>query len=397
MAQDDDAQRVQLEGRAELLEATRLRYRALVAMLGALRWRARLRKDARLVREVARVQPEVDAALEVVAHKAAAAGWSASSEVLRCEREVRALRERIDALVARRLGDDVVDAPLGERLAHLEERLLTAPRVVLPGQRWAAALEVLPDELPDLPTAQRTAFVLEGCFSRPLVAGAKLPFTRAELDAAERAWDEGTAALEALWRRVGAVDRLGTLRRYLEGRARRLPLHRPRNGPETLLFAEFWRGVTAARLDELVATRLSPLSCREGERFLLARWLLAREVDPDARLAAVGLSDGRAGLFELALELSVLPVDRARTSAAWRRVLGRAQRADQAKGDESWAALQDQLRLLLRIVAGPVPGRALPPLERAAGRRAPSPPPTPEPDTLAGLVQALRDRTEEGR
>ena len=391
---DEKAYRVRLEGRAELLEATRLRYRALVPMLQAFRWRRRLLRDARLLREVARVQDEVDEALSAVERRVRLDGWSPDAEVVRCAREVSALRAELEAAVSRRLEVSSGELGLKGRLERLEVRLLTEPRLVLPGQRMSTAVAVLPESLPELRRAHAWSGTLEHLFNRPLTAGARLPFTLEELDALASGWAAGDAAVEAVWQRLASLDAAGTLVRYLRRRARRTPLKPPANGAQQLLHAEFWRSMAAFRLTEAIDARVGPLACRDGERFHVLRWLWQRERDEEARLEArEGLDEGRAGCFELAYEVASAPVRRG--AAQWERLSSRARRADAAQGTADWEALSDQLRLLVRVLDSPTAGapRALAPVYRAEGRRPELPtPPSGEAATLEGLVSQLRDR-----
>ncbi len=83
MATHPDTLRARLEDRADLLEAARLRYRALRGMLNAFFWRDRLRANLELLREVALAQPEVDATLAAVGRRAAAEGWPRDSAPLK--------------------------------------------------------------------------------------------------------------------------------------------------------------------------------------------------------------------------------------------------------------------------------------------------------------------------
>ena len=381
MSETDDAHRTRLEGRAELLEATLLRYRALKHVLGAVRWRARVRAQATLLREVARTQPRVDEALAAVARKAAAEGWSPRDDVVRCAREVSALRDTLARLARRRLGPRAAAAPLGEQLEALERAAVVAPRLVLPGQRWPTAIEVLPASLPELEAAARFGALLEGLFKRPLPPAGRLGFQEGELEALEAAWPAGEAALEAAWARVRQVDAAGTLQRYLRRRARRMPLHPPRNGAEQLLFTEFWAQVAQARLAEALEARVSPVVPQDAERFALLRWLWRHERDGAARLEAPEVPDARAGLLELAHALLHLAPGARWSAATWQRLRTYAARADRGPPDEDAARLRDNLRLFLRVLAR----------GRAGGWA------EPDPATLVGLVDALQQRLEAAR
>jgi hypothetical protein len=366
-------------------------------MLKAFSWRRRVRRDVRLLAEVVWVQDEVDEALSAVDKRVRVEGWPSGSEVVRCAREVAELRAELDAAVSKRLRSASSDAGLKARLTQLETFVVTEPRLILPGQRWSTALSVLPPAMPELQRATAWGLSLEQMFNRSLTAGARLPFSLEELDAFTAAWPPGNEAVEAVWKKLIALDVAGTLVRYLRRRARRTPLKPPANGPEMLLHVEFWRGVAQFRLAEAVTARVGPLSCRDGERFHVLRWLWQRERDVAARLDAVnGLSDGRAGLFELSFEVAANRPG-ARAEPQWERLVAFARRADAARGDADWDVVSDQLRLLLRVLESPTRGatRALPPLYRAEGMT-PPPPPSPSPgdgSALEALVAALRDRS----
>ncbi|MHB8876951.1 MAG: hypothetical protein ACYC8T_24915, partial [Myxococcaceae bacterium] len=192
-ADADDGYRLRLEGRAELLEAARLRYRALLTMLRALRWRARLRKNAALLRETAGAQGAVDEALESATRRAKAERWPARASMSRCLVEVAKLRAALSKVAARRLGG--AEPSLGAALSRLEALALAGPRKVRPGQRWAIALEVLPSSLPALRRCASFGARLEQLFGRPAGEGDTLPFDAAEAQALSSDWVEGEAAL----------------------------------------------------------------------------------------------------------------------------------------------------------------------------------------------------------
>src|SRR3954468_13139568 len=102
-APSPDALRTRLEDSAELLEATRVRYRALRLMLRGFLWKDRLRRNGELLRQVAQAQPEVEEALARAVGRAEAEGWSREAPLTRCLREVEELREELLELSARRL------------------------------------------------------------------------------------------------------------------------------------------------------------------------------------------------------------------------------------------------------------------------------------------------------
>lgn len=369
---DDDASvRIRLEGRAELLEATLLRYRVLVTALKSWRWKARLRTNAELVQEVARVQDDVDEALALVERRRAAEGWPSTQPVVACWARVVAQREELVQLIGRRLAQPLDAQALKPGIEALETQVLTAPRLVLPGRRWATAVEVLPRNVPELQRAVMFGRRAERLFGRPADGPARLPMSLEELDEFIAGFSDGVASLEAVWQRLVRIDATGAMVRFLRRRARRMVTSPPRLGPELLLYAEFWRSVAVARMDQVLNDRLAPMGWSEAERFPLLRWLWSREHNLPAR---PGLTDeSREALFELAAALGELPrvVDRAPL------VLGGlipvARQADRLRGTEDWRRLHDQLRVLVRVA-------------RARGDRAPM-----REDTLEDLLRALRD------
>ncbi len=351
MATHPDTLRARLEDRADLLEATRLRYRALRRLLNAFFWRDRVRANLELLREVALAQPEVDVTLAAVARRAAAEGWPRQLAPVKLMEEVKHLREEVAHAVGRRLAPGAPPDSLGAALLRLEEEVLnTGP--LLGRRAWARAVEVLPRNLPELRAACAAAEVFERIFKRPTPEGA-LPFNAAEAEELCRALPLAEVALRALWERLDHFDESGRVRAFLQRRVRRAPVRAPRSGPELLLHAAFWHDVARARLGELLEARLSPMEAREAEVPELLVWLAASEASPDARLAAGGaFGEGRAGLFELAAELARLsrarPVGVWNEEAAWARLGSAAFRARSESGPDV-ERLREALHLFLRL------------------------------------------------
>jgi hypothetical protein len=369
---DDAARRVRLEGRAELLEATRLRYRALVNALKAFTWKSRVRANAALVQELARVQDSVDAALEHVHRRARIEGWPPACEVLRCQHEVEALRAELLRLLSRRLDQPLPDTAMRPGLEALETQVVTAPRLVLPHQRWSTAIEVLPSNVPELQHAFLFGRKAEQLFGRPQSGPARLPMSLDELDDFLEQWSDGVASLEAVWARLVRIDATGAMVRYLRKRSRRALTTPLRSGPELLLFAEFWRQMAVFRMDAVLNERLSPVQWREDERFGLVRWLWHREHNVPTPLK-LG-NEPREALFELACALTELPKTVERAPLVMGGLIPVARQADRLRGGEDWRRVHDELRLLVRVVWAPRRGRA------------------PEAqETLEDLVRALRD------
>lgn len=394
MGIDDASLRVRLEGRAELLEATRLRYRALVGALKGLRWKDKLRRNREVLREVARAQPEVDEALAAALRRAQAEAWPTDAPLVACLHEVAALRDELRRLVDKRHEDATPRQELGPRLLALEERVLFAPRLVLPGQRWGLARELLTPALsPEVTRAHDFGASLEHVFSRPLEPAHLLPFQLLEWDDLAAQWPRGELALDTALGRLSKVDPTGATRRAVERRARHVAKAQHASGLQQVLHAQFWRVTALARIDALLAARVTPAIARPGERFGLVRYLLRRERDAGARLADEGLRAPRAALLELAHELSGLPHERAPSIGGWDGLLERAALADAAPDDADWPKLREALRLLVRVVSAP--GRSLPPVYRSLERQKPvQRAATPDADTLAGALRALRERSD---
>ncbi len=389
MATHPDILRARLEDRADLLEASRLRYRALRGLLNAFFWRDRLRANLELLREVALAQPEVDATLAAVSRRAAAEGWSRDLAPVKLLEDVRHLREEVAHAVERRLAPGPPQEALGQALLRLEEVVLaTGP--LLGRRAWARAVEVLPRNLPELRAACAAAEVFERVFKRPTPEGA-LPFNAAEAGELCRALPLAELALRALWERLDRFDESGRVRAFLQRRVRRAPVRAPRSGPELMLHAAFWQDVARVRLGELLEKRLSPVVAREAEMPELLVWLAASEVSPEARLAAgEAISEGRAGLFEVAAELARLsqarPTGVWNEELAWTRLWTAALRAKDETGPDV-ERVREALYLFIRLR-----GQARTPARLFSPARAKLPTREVGADVkdLPGLVQAAR-------
>ncbi|NVJ06559.1 hypothetical protein HUW63_15095 [Myxococcus sp. AM001] len=423
MATHPDNLRARLEDRADLLEATRLRYRALRGLLASFFWKERVRAQFELLLEVARTQPEVDATLAALKRRAAAEGWPASAAPMKLMREVERLREDVQRVAFKRLPAPGRPATLGEALLKLEETVLEAGPL-LGRHIWARAVELLPRNLPELRAACAAAEVFEHVFKRPAPDGG-LPFTVKEAEALQRALPLAETALAALWQRLEHFDTRGQVKRFLLARVSRAPRRVPRSGPELLLHAAFWRGVAWARLRAVLAERLAPVVPADAEVPALLAWLAAREgrgaeprtggpgpsasevpgsqpptralwgddsrmgwsvghasagrpeglggagveVAEEVRLPACeAFGEGRAGLFELAAQLALLsrerPVGTWNEETAWARLWNAAQRARGEQGEDV-ERLRDALRLFILLRGqGQTPARLFSP-ERA--------------------------------
>ncbi|MCY1040646.1 hypothetical protein OV208_04870 [Corallococcus sp. bb12-1] len=352
MATRPDDLRARLEDRADLLEATRLRYRALKGILESFFWKDRLRNHFELLREVAAVQPEVDAALQAVKRRSEAEGWPRDTDPVKLMLDVFRLREAVDRAARRRLSaKDGGPDTLGEALLLLENEVLDAGPL-LGGRVWAQAVELLPRNLPELRAACAAGEVFERVFKRPVSEGAQ-SFTEDEARELARALPLGAASLVALWERLERYDTRGGIRDFLQRRMRRAPMRVPRSGPELLLHAAFWHDVARVRVRAALEAELTPVVPRESELSALLSWRAERTARPELRLeSGDAFTEGRAGVLEAAAALADL--SRARPSGAWSeetawaRLERAAHRARREEGPEV-EALRDALRLFVLL------------------------------------------------
>jgi hypothetical protein len=330
-----DAQlRRALEDSLPLLEATRLRYRALRNILRAWLWHGRFRRNGDLVREVIRSQPEVDTALDRALDRARTERWP-RVRVTRLLEEVADLREELERLTAWRL--DAEPGPLAARLSALETAVVRAAYAgKAPRRRRAAAREMLPADLPALGAAAEASRPLEALAKSPSSAppgGAEALRLAGALEATQRHLDEA-------WERVAQTDPGGTVLRYLERRSRRLPLRPQRDGPDALMRATFWLRTSRARLRQALNSALPGIEMSDAELPSIVSWLWGE------RPLESGWSAGRLAALELSQALAFARADPA--SAArwppeeWERLRAAAGRA---AADASAAALRAELYL----------------------------------------------------
>jgi hypothetical protein len=382
----DDDLRIRLEGGAELLDATLVRYRALVHALASFRWKEKVRRLGDVLREAARVQRRVDDVLALVQRRAQAEAWP-EGPVLLTAHDVRALRSSLRDLVERRLDGDATHL-LDEDFLELELRAFSSPRLVLPGQRWATACEVLPASLDELGPVRALWLALERAFGPPG------DVTPERWTGVEAAWTAATPALARLWLRVERIDVTGGVGRSLRRRARLAPrftAEQAATGPAALVTAEYWRAQATARIAHHVTALLAPARPREVELWPLFSWLVARAADPALSLAHAVLSPARAALLELALSLSGGAPGRAQHPFVRLREL--ASTADLDRADEDWRRLREALVLLVRVASASA--KWLPPVHRDPAQ---AQPPRPDDDApLLDLVQALESRLTQNK
>jgi hypothetical protein len=352
-----DTYRLRLEGRAELLEAGRRRYQALLEALRARRWEEQLRERLVTLREVAASQAQVDAALTMALRRAGTEGWPAHTPTVRLLHEVQALRDLLLRTAVERLGaaGHLPDAGDGAGLMRaLEDHVRSTPREVAPGQRYAVATEALPEDL--LPLRDAVAFGerLRSLFAQPFDPARPLPFKPEELEALRQRWPEGTAALSTCWARLDRVDPSGGVVGEVRKLAKREPHHAPRSGPEQLARAGYWFETAGWRLEGLVRERLALLPPRSEERLEVAFWLCERGgARPEARLrASATVGETRAGLLELAHELwealhAVLPEAERWPEHRWERMLEAARRAGPVVSSAEASGIRNALRTFI--------------------------------------------------
>ena len=352
MATRPDDLRARLEDRADLLEATRLRYRALKGVLESFFWKDRMRNHFELLREVAAVQPEVDATLAALKRRSEAEAWPRDAAPVKLMLEVSRLREAVDRAARRRLSSgDAAPVTLGEALLRLEVEVLDAGPL-LGGRVWAQAVELLPRNLPELRAACAAGEVFERVFKRPVSEGASA-FSEDEARELARALPLGAASLVALWERLERYDSRGRVKDFLQRRMRRAPMRVPRSGPELLLHAAFWHDVARVRVRAVLEAELAPVVPREVELPALLSWHAARRSQPELRLECGDtFTEGRAGLVEAAAALAALSHERPRGAwseeTAWARLEQAAHRARTEEGPEV-EALRDALRLFVLL------------------------------------------------
>ncbi|QSQ27521.1 hypothetical protein JY651_22545 [Pyxidicoccus parkwayensis] len=378
----DDIYRVRLEGRAELLEAVRPRFRELLDMLRAPHWEERVRGKLELLRESGPVLERVDVALTQALRRAGVEGWPERSPTLRLLHEVKGLRDTFLRTASERLASTgPASGGITAWLKALEEHARCAPREVAPSRREAMALEVLPDDLPVLKDVAELGALLQRNFSQPFDPARPLPFQAEDLEALRREWTEGPLALATCWARLTRADLRAVVVSELRKRAAWEPRHAPRTGPEKLVHAEYWFQTARTVLEGLVRERLSLVPPTPFEWTEVVFWLCERDRNEEARLETGDhVTESRAGLLGLAHELweplrGATPEERPWPVRRWERMQEYARRAEPEARGPAGLRVREALRTLI--------------LERSLG--------TPrvrgwrEPDTLEAWVRYARE------
>lgn len=323
MRSEADIQRVCLEGRYELLEATRARYAELTLLLrkgtaeeidGALRT---LLADERAVSE----------AIAVVERRAEADRWTKRSAVMRCLEELQQDRRRLfralDAPWNPATGDPFVSAM--ERALELrEERRRFRPEVRL--------AQILAHHRGEAAQAERLGQVIQATqrFQAFDSAGG--------LAALEPEWIAGVTALQRLRDAVRAEPNGASLLAAFQQRVRAVSReenpHRELSG---WLRAESWGAEATQSLRMRVSASFRPVELHDEELVHAARTLRA---GPEA---APGAGLPRAALLRLAAAIGVVrskPLSPIDVPA----LLPDARRADEDRTDPDFNPMLDLIR-----------------------------------------------------
>jgi hypothetical protein len=156
--------RRQLEGRVEVVEASRERYAALELLLSGARWKRRLRGQPGAIEAVLRHESTFHEAMERIQHRAQVDGWPVQSPVLVMSRDVWMLRSRLETLVRKRLDElaPVSGAPsLVEELTRLEGLLFQA----IPLEPIAGEVRLLEGDTADVAFALRLYLSIIGALA----------------------------------------------------------------------------------------------------------------------------------------------------------------------------------------------------------------------------------------
>jgi hypothetical protein len=380
----DEELRIRLEGGAELLEAARLRFRTLVPALSGLGWKDKVRRNVEVLREVAGLQPQVDAALALVKRRASAEGWP-DGPLVRGFSETASLRAELEQRVATRLGKKL---GLVEGLVALEAAVVFAPRLVLPGSRWAVTCEVLPTTAPFVQQARAFGEQLQRLFG-PRRDDETSPVAASddELVAFERGWWAGQRALDQAFERLDTIDLTGGTRRSLVRRARRPQVTLvDGSGAAMVLHAVHWREAALAHQQRVLTAKLEPAQVQPHERLVVYLWL-ARRAKAGGRLELKPRP--RAALLELAAllrgQLGATP-----TLDGFGSLRTLATEADAAPDDPDWRRVLESLKLVMRVMAAP--DAFLPPVRRVSAPRPRAPPLATSLSTCLDVLQTQLDR-----
>ncbi len=383
----DQFSRVRLEGRAELLEATRLRYRALRGILKSLLWKERFRRNSDLVREVIASEERVEEALHYARRRLEPSLEAALKALLSDVESQRA--ELLKLAAGRKKRSAGVEAPtaLAFALSVLEEDVLRAALAgsLLPGERVATAVQLLPSSLPAVQVVARSGARLGELFQRPVPPDGKLPLSGSEADEVPLLLQAAERGLGELYQRLSSFDPSGTLVPYLMRQSRSHAVAPPSNGAEELLRTAFWVSAARGRMRELVAERLRPVEVHDHELLQVFAYVCRRSEGSRERLRLNFGRDGtetpRRALLELAHELwtglgqgrpgphrhGMVHSEPRWPEGFWDRVLQFAGEADGARSDAAYRPLCETLGLFVRIrarAAGePAPDKEAPLLE----------------------------------
>ncbi|WNG49941.1 hypothetical protein F0U60_41835 [Archangium minus] len=116
--------RRQLEGRFDALEAARKPYAELEGLLRSWKWERLLHANLELLREVTRQEPVLEELLVRLHKRAEAEAWPEEIPELRLSRELEARRQRLGALIHKRLRWPTPEGSLAEALGQLAQHVL---------------------------------------------------------------------------------------------------------------------------------------------------------------------------------------------------------------------------------------------------------------------------------
>lgn len=344
LASPTDDLRTRLEGRAEVLEATVERYRALRRDLASLLWRDRLRAEPSRLHQVVLAQPFIDEVLDVALRRMNEEQWPVSAAMTATLQEAALLRDALRALAAKRLGEPASNAPLTALLASLELELTA-------GRKDAAAL--LPLSLPAVLEVAEVGDALARLLNRPLDANAARPLPPAILARLATVLPQAETALEQIWSRVELADPSGELRADLNVRSREAPPVQVNDGVEAVLRAAFWVRYARTFLVHLLDRRAAPVEVDARLVPHVARWLAEHDTqagkgDDRLRLATTDrLGVPAAAFISLAVELNDgLPQHPA--SARWPYLLALAEDAEALAPTRAGAQLRVMLERFIR-------------------------------------------------
>lgn len=340
---DEDARRIRLEGAVEVLEVAQVRMKALSGALHSLFWRERLFHNADIATAVVRAWDEVELALEKVRALAKKEGWPSRDPLSKLVRELDSARTELGESVLRRLPKSAsLSTP--DALLALVEDATPAPRGKI--ERWRSARIALPAKLAELDDVRAFTAFLSSLFARPEQSAA-FPWTVSEAEALELQLPVGEAKVSELWRRISALPDGERVERALLQQARFAPVSAPKDGPDTLVAAEFWRRTAWQRVRAVLEENLAPVEVQEHEALAAFVFLARAAEQEDAALGSTRLiSAPRAAMITLAHSLWK---GSGVNEAEWSRRLALGKVIDAARLDADGSRVIETLAMYARV------------------------------------------------